>query len=175
MNPPRFIYSRCDAAVALLCGALAMATATTVAAGEVRKGDIVVADPWARASIVPGRPAVVYFTVRNTGDAPDRLVAVASPRAARAHLHETRHEGGVMRMAPVEALTVPPRGALALAPGGTHVMLMGLARPLAEGETVPLTLTFERAGEITVEVVVGKPGAMGAGERKGMGPMPHGH
>ena len=101
-----------------------------------------------------------FMTIRNTGHADDRLVAAASPAAARAELHTHIMADGIMKMRPVEGgIAVPAEGMAELKPGGLHVMLLGLAAPLAEGATIPVTLTFEKAGAITVEVPVMKAGA----------------
>jgi copper(I)-binding protein len=112
-------------------------------------GDLVVEGPWARESVTP--TGAVYLTVRNDGDQDDRLIGVASEVAAKAELHGSTMEGGVMRMHPVEAVVVPAHGEAALAPGGLHMMLMGLKGRLEEGESFALTLEFEHAG--TIEVV----------------------
>jgi copper(I)-binding protein len=112
-------------------------------------GDLVVEGPWARESVTP--TGAGYLTVRNDGDQDDRLIGVASEVAAKAELHGSTMEGGVMRMHPVEAVVVPAHGEAALAPGGLHVMLMGLKGRLEEGESFALTLEFEHAG--TIEVV----------------------
>jgi copper(I)-binding protein len=88
-------------------------------------------------------------------------------------IHTTFRDGDVMRMRPVAAIEVPAKGAVTLAPGGMHVMLMGLTKPLAIGEAVPLTLTFERAGAVTVQAMVQAAGAMGAGMPMHGGAMKH--
>lgn len=130
-------------------------------------GDVTVAEAWARPSLVPGGASAAYFTVSTDGAA-DRLIAVSSPVAARVELHShTVDEAGVARMRPVAAVAVEPGSPTALVPGGLHVMLMGLDRPLSEGETVPLTLVFERAGELTVEAPVRGPGASGGAGHSG--------
>lgn len=124
-------------------------------AEPVRQGDLEIDGAWARASIGTMRPGAAYFTVRNLGDASDRLVGIATPVSPMPMLHETAvSEEGVSRMEHVEAAEIPAGGELAVAPGGLHVMLMDLTTPLEEGGTFPLTLTFETAGEVTVEVPV---------------------
>ena len=131
--------------------------------------DVVVTGAWARAS--PGNAATgaAYLTVTNRGAAVDRLVAAASPVAARAELHTMVMEGGMMRMHEVPSIELAPGQTVTLAPGGLHVMLMGLAQPLEEGSMLALTLTFERAGAMTLEVPV-----LEAGSRGPAGAMPHG-
>jgi copper(I)-binding protein len=129
-------------------------------AGEVTVlGPLEIDRPWARASIGTGRPSAAYLTIRNTGAEPDRLIAVETPVAARADVHEMAEEGGTMKMRPPGPLEIPPGGEVRLEPGGLHIMLMQLRAPLAQGGEVPLTLLFEKAGEVTVNAPVGPIGA----------------
>lgn len=130
-------------------------------AGEARLGDLVIASSWARASAGPAKTGAAYLSIINQGEAADRLVAVSSPRAAKAALHTNIIENDVVKMRPLEALELPPTAETKLAPGGHHIMLMGLAEPLREGESFDLTLSFAEAGEVTVEVEVLAVGAMG--------------
>lgn len=105
-----------------------------------------------------------YMTVRNSGAAPDVLVGVASPSAGRVDIHETRlGEGGVMQMFPIAQVPVPADGEVAFAPGGLHLMLMDLHAPLAEGERVRMTFTFERSGAVELEAQVARPGGAAHG------------
>lgn len=124
--------------------------------------DITVTQPWARATPAPGGAGAAFMTISNAGAA-DELVKAASPVANVAELHTHTMEGGVMRMSAVPAIEIPANGSATLAPGGLHVMLMGLKAPLAEGSSFPLTLTFAKAGEMTVTVPVMGPGAMAPG------------
>jgi copper(I)-binding protein len=140
--------------------ALAATFALAGHAGEVtRAGNLEIDTPWARASGGTGRPAAAYVTIRNTGDRADRLIGVATPAAGQPGVHAMVHEGGVMKMRPAGPLEIPPGGEVQLAPGGLHIMLMQLSAPLTEGESLPLTLVFETAGEVTVEVPVAAIGA----------------
>lgn len=144
--------------------ALALAAAAAPAAAH-HDHRIEVQDPWARAAL-KGRTGAAYMTLVNPTDTPDRLLKAASDVAETVELHAHLHEGGVMRMRPVQAIEVHPGEPAMLAPGGLHVMLIGLKRDLRQGETIRLTLTFEMAGEITVEVPVLAAGARGpAGQR----------
>jgi len=122
--------------------------------------------PWTRAA-GQGQQGVGYMTVRNAGAQPDRLLSASSPAAGRVELHTHIRDGEVMRMRAVDAIPIPAEGAATLQPGGLHLMLVGLTRPLREGESVPVTLRFERAGEVTVELAVQAAGARapGAGHR----------
>lgn len=133
------------------------AAATASATLEVRNG-------WTRPT--PGGVNVSsgYLTIVNGTDAADRLLAASSPRAARTEVHEMAMEGGVMRMRAVEGGLAAPAGeTVTLAPGGLHIMFFGVGRPFAEGETIPLTLTFERAGQIETTLAVRAGGASRAG------------
>jgi len=156
-----------------LCLALSAAPA---AAQHVSAGEVTVHDAWARASV--GRNGAAYFMVTVEEEQADRLVAARTPVAANAEIHETSSEGGVMRMRPVAGVTVTPEAPVVLRPGGMHLMLMGLTRRLAPGERFPLTLVFERAGAIEIEVAVGAVGAMGPSGHEGHheeGSHEHGH
>jgi copper(I)-binding protein len=97
-----------------------------------------------------------FFTIRNEGDADDRLVAAQSDAAGRTELHtHMEDENGVVRMRPVEdGFLVPAGGEHALERGGDHIMFMGLDAPFADGSSIPVTLSFERAGNIDVEIPV---------------------
>jgi copper(I)-binding protein len=94
-----------------------------------------------------------------SASAPDRLTGIDTPVAARAVLHESFADNGVMKMRPLDGLTITPGEPLILEPGGKHVMLMGLNRALQEGDSFPITLTFERAGAVTATAIVERAGA----------------
>lgn len=148
-------------AFAGIVGAVLAATfALAVNAGEItRAGTLEIDSPWARASVGTTRPSAAYVTIRNTGDRPERLIEVTTPVAGHAETHAMAHEGGMMKMRPAGPLEIPPEGELRLAPGGLHIMLMELKEPLEEGAGLALTLVFETAGEVTVEVPVAAIGA----------------
>lgn len=135
---------------ALFCGFLC----TSVQAHEFRIGDILIDRPWSRAMPPVATTGATYFHIVNTSAAPDRLLSTASPVAERVELHMHEHVDGVMKMRHVDAVDLPAHGEAVFEPGGLHVMLIGLRQPLVEGEHFPLTLGFERAGEVTVEVQV---------------------
>ena len=116
---------------------------------------------WARATMQPGATGVVYLTLSNSGPATDRLVGVSSPVAAGAGLHIMVMEGTVMQMRPVDALDVKPGDTVQLKPGGLHIMLTNLKEALKQGQHFPLTLDFEKAGRVEVEVTVLPLGASG--------------
>jgi copper(I)-binding protein len=159
------ITRRSFAAAAL--AALAILPATLSHAQHAMTGAIGIDGAWTRATAPRAANGGAFMTIRNGGDAPDTLIAAASPAAARTELHTHTMQDGMMRMRPVEGgIPIPPHGTAELAPGGLHVMMMGLHAPLAEGSRVAITLIFEKAGSVTVEVPVMKAGAAG--------PMPHG-
>jgi copper(I)-binding protein len=122
-------------------------------------GDIMVKDGWARASIGNASNSAAYMTVMTHGDAADRLIAASTPVAGRAELHNHIMEDGIARMRPVDAIDVKPGEPMTLEPGGLHIMLMDLTEKLEPGADVPLTLTFENAGDVTVELPVQPIGA----------------
>jgi hypothetical protein len=98
--------------------------------------------------------AVGYMEIRNTGAQPDRLLAASTPLAQRVEMHVTQREGEVMRMRQVKDFEIPARERVTLRPGGSHLMLVDITRPLKKGERFAVTLRFERAGELQVEVEV---------------------
>jgi len=129
-----------------------------VAAGAMAhshaKDDIEVRHPWSRATPPGARVAVGYMEIRNSGSQPDRLLSASTPAAQRVEMHITQREGEVMKMRPVKAFEIPARERITLRPGGSHLMLVDLARPLKKGERFPMTLRFERAGELEIELEV---------------------
>ncbi len=134
-----------------------LAPPTAIAADE----GITVTDAWARATAPSAPNGAAYMTITNTSGADDRLVAASADVAERVELHTHIRDGDIMRMREVDDLTVLTGTTTELAPGGLHIMLIGLYEPLQEGETFPLGLTFEVAGGMMVDVVVLPPGAMG--------------
>ena len=137
-------------------------------AGDTHKyGGLIVKDVWSRAT--PARNGVAYMTVFNHSGGMDRLVAVESDAAKKVELHTHSMRDGVMRMRRISAIEVHPGEPAVLAPGGNHVMLMGLHKSLKEGQTFTVNLIFEKAGKIAVDVAVYKAGAMGHGSHKKSG------
>ncbi len=117
-------------------------------------GQINIDDSWARATAPGSKIAAGYMTIRNLSASPDRLVGASSPLAARVETHVTVKEGEVFRMREVKGYDVPASGSFELKPGGAHLMLVDVKRPLKEGDKVPLTLRFQRAGELRTELQV---------------------
>jgi periplasmic copper chaperone A len=140
-------------AAALLCVGLAC----TVPATE----PLTIANAWVRSPAPGQKVAGAYMELKS--DATATLVGVSSPAAARAELHSMVLDAGVMKMRPVENIALPPGKAVKLAPGGLHIMLLDLKRPLKEGDKVPLTLFIRHAGatiEVRVEATVKAAAAM---------------
>ena len=133
---------------------------------------VTVTQAWARATPGTVKTGAIYLTATNNGMAADRLVGASSPAADKVELHEMAMDNGVMKMRPVKSLTIAPGKSVVLKPGGYHVMLTGLKAPLKEGDTVPLTLRFEKAGAIAVTAQIAKAGAMHPGEMSGMPAKP---
>lgn len=118
--------------------------------------EIKIEDAYARAAMPNAKAGAAFMHIVNTGDEDDRLVAVASDIAMKTELHTHIDDGnGIMRMVEVEeGFSVPAGETHMLKRGGDHVMFMGLKGPMNDGETVTVTLTFEKAGEIVVEIPV---------------------
>lgn len=114
--------------------------------------DLTITDTWSRATIGTNRPAVFYAEILNAGPEDDALIAISTPVAEMPMIHETVVRDGVASMPHAMSVPVPAGGSASLEPGGFHGMLMGLSAALAEGESFPLTMTFEKAGEVTIEV-----------------------
>ena len=137
------------AALALTLGAI------LASAAEARASDILVTGAFARASVTPvARSGAAYATLKNQGSASDRLIAIATPAAATAELHVSKIDGDVMKMEAVGSLDLPPSGEVAMKPGGLHIMLTGLGRPLVEGQSIVVTFSFEKAGDVAVKMPV---------------------
>jgi periplasmic copper chaperone A len=130
-----------------------------VNAAWAQSGQLEVSNAWARATPGKAENGAAYLTIQSPTD--DRLVSVFSPAAKKAELHTMSMAGMVMQMRPVAGLDIPAGQPVSLKPGGEHIMLLGLNRPLQEGQSFPLTLNFEKAGPRTVTVAVEKLGAAG--------------
>jgi len=136
-------------------------------ASEFKVGLITVETPWSRATPGGAKVAVGYLTIKNSAAAPDRLVSVTADIAGRAEIHEMSMTDGMMKMRQLtEGLPIPAEGSVTLEPASFHLMLLDLKRPLTEGETFPGTLTFEKAGTISVTFEVRGTGA-GVREHEG--------
>ncbi len=133
----------------MLSIALALDSASAAAQSSARDG-LRIEHPYARPTPPGARTGGAYLTIDNRGNEPDRLLRVATPAAGAAEIHSMTMEGNVMRMRAVAAVEIPAHATTALKPGGYHVMLIDLKQPLVVGETLPLSLTFAKAGRIDV-------------------------
>lgn len=126
-----------------------------LAAAPALADGIVIEDAYALVARPNAPTGAVFMVIRNEGEADDRLVSVQTSVAAMAEVHTHQEEGGVMRMRPVEGgLEIAAGETRELVRGGDHVMLMGLNGPIVEGSALRLTLVFEQAGEIELDVAV---------------------
>lgn len=142
----------------------ALLTSATAGAHEYKLGDLEIGHPWARATPPGAEAAGAFMTIKNRGAEHDRLVGAAFAGAAMTQIHEMVMDNGVMRMGQIAGgLPIPPGETVMLEPGGYHVMLMGLKAPLVEDTKLPLTIVFEKAGSIEVELAVEAPGKGGSG------------
>ena len=144
-------------ATVLLAASLA---ATPSFAHDYKIGSIEIVQPWSRATPSTAPSAGGFLTLTNKGNAPDRLIAIETPAAKQAEIHEMKMDGAVMRMRELEnGVVLPPGQTVELKPGGYHVMFMGLKAPFVKDQKVPATLVFEKAGRIDIEFQVDALGA----------------
>ncbi len=145
------VGKRLSTAVAALIG---LALAANALADDYKIGDLTIKHPWAQASTGLANAGAAYLEIMNDGKTPDLLIAVDTPVAEHVQLHAHLIEGGVALMRPIEAIEVSPGAPVILQPGGLHVMLMGLKSRLVEGDQFSLSLTFQRAGTISISVPI---------------------
>ncbi len=132
--------------------ALAAMLATPALPHDYELGDLKLDHPWARATTTVARASGGFLSITNEGETDDTLIEARSDIAARLELHLTEDDDGVMRMREVEGgIPIPAGETVELRPGSFHVMFMGLENQLLEGESYPVTLVFENAGEIIVD------------------------
>jgi copper(I)-binding protein len=122
------------------------------------QAQIKVEDAWARPAPLAGGNGAVYLRLVNTGGEADQLLGGSSPLAQAVEVHKTTMSQDVMKMEPIPSLAVPAGGQVELKPGGFHIMLIGLKQPLAAGSRLPLTLRFEKSGDLQLEIQVREPG-----------------
>jgi hypothetical protein len=142
---------------------LTLLLASPAVAHDYTLGALQIGHPWARATAPTAPSGGGYLSITNTGTTPDRLISAKSPAANLVQVHEMKMDGNVMRMRELEhGLEIKPGETVTLAPGGMHLMMTGLKAPLKQGEKVPVSLVFEKAGSIDVELDVEAMGAMPA-------------
>ena len=137
-----------------LAAVASLVTAVHAQTQTKAQGRVTVAQPWSRPTAA-GTTGAGFFVLKNGGKAPDALVAAESPVARKVEIHRSAMTGGVMRMARQDRVPVPAGGETPFAPGGYHLMLLGLTKPLAPGDKVPLTLTFASGAKLKTELLVG--------------------
>jgi hypothetical protein len=124
-------------------------------AEEVKAGDLVISQAWSRATPGGAKVAGGYLTIENKGAAPDRLLTAAADVAGKVELHEMAMSEGVMTMRPLDkGVAIAPGKTVRFAPGGYHIMFVELKNPLKQGDKVPVTLQFEKAGKVQVSLNV---------------------
>jgi len=139
-------------------------------ADEIKAGDLVISQAWSRATPSGAKTGAGYLTIANKGSAPDRLTGGSSDIAGKVEIHEMAMSNGVMKMRPLDkGLEIAPGKTVKLAPNGYHVMLMDLKSQLKQGDKLPITLEFEKAGKVTISFDVEGVGAQGPAGDSGMG------
>lgn len=121
-------------------------------AADVTVKGLTIGHPWTRPAAAGGN-AAGYLTIANSGPA-DVLLSIETPAAKSATLHHSGMDGMVMTMRPLTGLAVPAKGKAVLAPGGDHIMFTGVAKTLSQGQSIPVTLVFQRAGRIKIDLAV---------------------
>lgn len=139
---------------------VALASGSPIASARpVSAPSITLVAPWTRATSARAPMGAGYLVIRNAGGVADRLLSIATPVADSAQLHSMSVTNGIMRMRPIAGgVVVPAHGEARLAPGGDHIMFVGLKRPFVAGTEVPATLRFARAGTVAVRFKVERPG-----------------
>lgn len=139
-------------------------------AAQVQVGDLMLTGAFTRATLPRAPVGGAFVTITNQGSVDDRLISATAPVGSEVQIHEMAHANGVMTMRPLaDGLPIPAGSVVDLAPGGYHLMLMGLTEPLVQGETLDITLRFEQAGDVTLPFAIGAINAAG-----GMGHSGHG-
>jgi len=137
---------------------------TSARADDVKAGDLVISQAWSRATPGGAKTGGGYLTIENKGTTPDKLIGASADFAGKIEVHEMTTNNGVMKMRPVEGgLTIDPGKTVKLAPSGLHLMMMDLKSPLKQGDKLPVTLQFEKAGKVTVTLDVQAVGASAPG------------
>ena len=133
-------------------------------AQSYKVGSIEIDQPWTRATPSTAKTGGGFLAITNKGTTPDRLIAARSTASDKVEIHEMKMDGSIMRMRELEkGLEIPPGATVVLKPGGYHIMFMELKAPLQKDAKVPVTLVFEKAGSIDLELKVEAMGAHGTG------------
>jgi copper(I)-binding protein len=147
----------------------------TATAHEQQHGDLLLHHAWARATPGGAKTGAAYVRIENHGMATDKLIGAAADIAAKVEIHSMSMENDVMVMAPAGEIEIPAHGIVELKPHGLHIMLMGLTQPLKEGDTFAVTLTFEKAGPVDLQIVVEATDSDGSGHDGAEGGGDHTH
>lgn len=159
-------------AFTLLAGISSLTAASVARASEQVVGDLKLSAPWIRAS-VPGQVnGAGYVQIDNKAAQADRLISATTNGVNRVELHTIITDNGVAKMREVPGIDVPANGAVKLMPGGFHIMFLGLTAPFKADTTVPVTLKFEKAGEVKVDFEI-KPPTYNPGATSGHGNHKH--
>jgi len=137
-----------------VCAVAGLLASSPAAPHGYNKGHLQVRHPWTRATPPGAEVAAGYLEIRNSSREPDRLIGASTPVGERVELHVMAHEKAIMKMREVKRFEVPARKRLFLRPGGSHLMIVGLRKPFVKGQRIPLTLRFERGGDVHVELEV---------------------
>jgi copper(I)-binding protein len=156
-------------AMSFCAALLACVAGSSARAEEVKAGDLVISQAWSRATPNGAKIGAGYLTIENKGTAADKLISVSGAVSDKIELHEMSMNNGVMKMRPVDGgLTIDPGKTVKLGPSGYHLMIMDLKGPLKQGDKVPVTLEFEKAGKVAITLDVQGIGAQGPGGGDGM-------
>jgi hypothetical protein len=154
-----------------LAAIFALVLVAPASAEDVKAGDLVISQAWTRATPNGAKIGGGYLTIENKGTAPDRLIGGSGDVAGKIEVHEMSMDNGVMKMRALDkGLTIEPGKTVKLAPGGYHLMMFDLKRQLKQGDKVPVTLEFEKAGKVPVSLdvqSVGAQGPSGGGDNSG--------
>jgi copper(I)-binding protein len=143
---------------------VSLALSGTAFAHSYHVGPIMVDHPWAPASMAGTSSGAAYMKITNMGPTPVVLTGATTPAAGHVEIHSMSMDGGVMRMRPVGSIPIPPNGTIVFGPSGLHMMLVGLGHPLEAESMVPMTLNFQGAPAVAVELYI---------ESSPMGDMQH--
>lgn len=151
----------------IITAAFLLAAAPALAE-DTKAGDITIEEAWTRATPPGAEVGGAYLTLSNEGESDDRLLSATTPIAGQVEIHSMNMTDGVMRMRRLpDGVAIPAGETVKLAPGGMHIMLMGLKEPITQDKQVPLTLHFEKGGKIELELVVSPIGASAPPQQQG--------
>ncbi len=135
----------------LAAAVMLLAPTLSHAAMETRIGDLVITGAWTRATPAKAPTGAGFLTIENKGSSADRLTAVSTPVSGRSEIHTMTMENNIMKMRQLEdGIAIPAGESVTLKPGGNHLMFMQLKQGIEKGATIPVTLVFEHAGEVTL-------------------------